>query len=249
VFEPDLLTPARAIGPPWWLLGLATGFGVMLSWALRPILRARAFPAARRWLPVAEILVWTGVIALWVRRYVWTDDALALGRGVLLLVLVLVALPWLRGLLYSVVLAFEDRFRVGDDLRVGELEGRIARIGSRVVVLRAPDGTEVSIPHVRLFDENVVRINRDVRDAPCEIETRVPARLGVARALEIARVCAALSPYAAPHIAPQVFLLGGERDAELRIRVRGFVFDKEHEHRYRSDVVARIAEHTALATT
>jgi hypothetical protein len=58
-------------------------------------------------------------------------------------------------------------------------------------------------------------------------------------AVERARIAAALSPFAAPRCAPQVLLATDGPPGVLRLRVRGFVFDREHAPRFRSDVSAR----------
>ena len=67
--------------------------------------------------------------------------------------------------------------------------------------------------------------------APLTVDPRV--------AVERARMAAALSPYASPRCAPQVLLAPDGPAGLLCLRVRGFVFDREHAPRYRSDVSAR----------
>ena len=56
------------------------------------------------------------------------------------------------GLLGITVLGVErvrivDLWQEPDGLRVGEVEGRLSAVGPRAVVLRALDGTEITIPH------------------------------------------------------------------------------------------------------
>ena len=65
---------------------------------------------------------------------------------------------------------------------------------------------------------------------------------------------AALSRFASPRCSPEVFLGPRQgRVTELVLRIRGYLFDREHEERYRSDVVERLhsafaAERARLAT-
>jgi small-conductance mechanosensitive channel len=225
--------------PPWWVLASITALAIAASWLLARVSRARAFATTRRWTPMLLVLIWLVVVAVWLRRLVPDEGAHGLARGAVLIVIAVAALPWLRNLFHAVVFGIENRYRLGDDLRVGAIEGRLSAIGSRAVVLRAANGTEITIPHATLATEHVVRLNLDVRDAPCELSLSAPGELDVQVATELARTAAALSPYAAPRSEPRVFVLTDELPTFVRLRLEGFVFDREHEPLYRSDVGAR----------
>jgi small-conductance mechanosensitive channel len=224
-------------GPTLWLLLIVTSLALGFTWILRRASTARALVAVQRWIPLVQVAVWTMVGAMWLRRLL-PDDGRGLARGAVLLVLGVAALPWLRNVVHGVVFGLENRFRIGDDLRVGEVEGRLSAIGAAGLVLRASDGTEVLIPHARLATDAVVRLNLEVRDAPCEMRLAVPPNLGIEAAMELARTVAALSPHASPRCAPQVFLVTDGHGA-IHLRLRGFVSDRDHAPAYRSDVGAR----------
>ncbi len=229
----------------WWVLALITTLAIGLSWLLLRISRARAFAATRRWMPMVLVLIWVTVVAVWLRRLVPDEGAHGFARAAVLIVIAVAALPWLRNLFHAVVFGFEDRYRLGDDLRVGEVEGRLTAIGARAVILRAANGTEITVPHTTLAREHVVRLNLDIRDAPCEILLSTPDEFDVQVAVELAHTAAALSPYAAPRVEPQVFVLTEGLDrGSVRLRLQGFVFDRDHEPLYRSDVGARFARMT-----
>lgn len=230
--------------PTWWMVALITALAIVGSWLLARVSRARAFAALRRWLPLALLVVWLGVVAIWLQRLIPDEGAQWLVRAAILLTLAAAALPWLRNLVHAVVFGLEDRYRVGDDLRVGAIEGRLTAIHSRVVILRASEGTEIAIPHATLAREHVVRLNIDAHDAPCELSLLAPSELDVHVAAELARTAAALSPYAAPRLEPRVFVLSDEPGAKLRVQLQGFVFDREHQLRFRSDVGARFMRMT-----
>jgi hypothetical protein len=191
------------------------------------------------------VLIWVAVVALWLRRLVPDEGAHGLARAAVLIVIAVAALPWLRNLFHAVVFGFENRYRLGDDLRVGEIEGRLIAIGSRAVILRAPDGTEIALTHAMLAKQPVVRLGQPsagpslVRDTPCEISLAVPESIDVQVASERACTAAALSPYAAPRVEPRVFVLTDGLPGALRLRVQGCVFDREYEPHYRSDVAVR----------
>jgi hypothetical protein len=253
VIEETALDPLGSV-PPWWVMGSITALAIAASLLLARVGRARAFAGIRRWMPAMLVLIWIGVVAIWVRRLLHDEDARELARVAVLIVVAVAALPWLRNLFHALVFGFENRYRVGDDLRVGEIEGRVIAIGSRAVTLRAANGTEVAITHASLAEQPVVRLNLpwatrhsnggDVREAPCEISLAAPASLDVQIASELACTAAALSPYAAPRVEPRVFVITDGLPGAVRLRLQGSVFDREYEPHYRSDVGVRFLRMT-----
>jgi Mechanosensitive ion channel len=235
----DPLATSLAAGPAWWLLALLTGFALGLTWLLQQVGRARAFVVVWRWIPIVQVSVWALVVAVWLRRLIPDEGSHGMAGAIAVVLVALAGLPWLRNLFHAVVFGLENRYRLGDDLRVGDVEGRLSAVGPRAIVLRALDGTEITIPHAVLAQQHVVRLNLDVRDAPCELVLSAPLEPDPRVVVERARIAAALSPYAAPRCAPEVLLVTDGPPGVLRLRVRGFVFDREHAPRFRSDVSAR----------
>ena len=230
-----------ALLPVIYVGGLAV-LGLVVSYVLR---RLAALPSFRRlhpWIPLLHLATWLPIVWLLQSRLLPAlDGPRAVTRLFALAVLALAAVPWLRNLLLGVVFALEARYRLGDDLRVGAIEGRLVAVGLRAVTLRAQDGTEAVIPYERLGREPVVRLNVQGHDAPCDLELDVPAGIAPARAAELARQAAALSGFASPRRAPEVFLLPkGGSALELRLQIRGYLFDRDHDERFRSDLVERL---------
>jgi hypothetical protein len=230
--------------PAWWVLGSLTALAIAASWLLARVGRARAFASTRRWAPMLLMMIWAGVVALWLRRLIPDEGDLGLARAAVVIVIAIASLPWLTNLFHALVFGFENRFRIGDDLRVGKIEGRLIEIGSRAVILRAADGTEVTLTHATLAKLPIVRLSTDVRDAPCEISLCAPASLDVQLASELACTAAALSPYAAPRVEPRVFVITEGLNGAVRLRLQGSVFDREYEPHYRSDVGIRFLRMT-----
>jgi small-conductance mechanosensitive channel len=230
-----------AVLPVLYVGGLLT-VGVAISLLLRRVARVAAFRQLHPWIPVLHIALWGPIFFILEGRLVPDfDGPRALGRGLFLVIFAIAALPWLRSVFHGLVFALELRYHLGDDLQVGGVKGRVVALGVRALTLRAPDGTDAVIPYERLTTETVIRLNLVARDTPCELEVEIPTGLAPARAVELARQAAALSRFASPRVPPEVFL--APRDASvtrLVLRIRGFLFDREHEERYRSDVVERL---------
>jgi small-conductance mechanosensitive channel len=212
--------------------------------ALLGLLTARAgdAPSLRRWhrgLHAACVLSW--LLALWiagvklVAASTWSET---LARGVLALLLATVALPFLHDVFAGLALAVEGRHRVGDDVRVEGVEGRIVAFGLRTVVLRDRDGTETTLSNRSFAARDVVRLNLERMDAPCHFEVTVPRDFDLMAGTKRLLEAATLSPYAAPGRRADVFVVADER-GRVRLCVQGFVFDRAHAARYRGDVLLR----------
>jgi small-conductance mechanosensitive channel len=231
--------PLTTAGWGW----VAIGFGVALlsTLVLRRAAQAPALRRFERWFNPIVVMAWLTFVWLAALRLLvaatWVGVAV---RGMLLAVALVLLTPLLRDLIAAVTIALEGRHRGGDDVRVGELEGRIEVLGLRSVVLRRHDGSECSIPNRRFVASDIVRLNLPSGEAPCEFDILVPIVRGVAAASAELVEAALLSPYAAPGSLPEVFVLGSEPDG-LRLRVRVFVFDRRYEDRYRSDILARMS--------
>ena len=253
----DASAPAAPTAPTPWpvelegvlLIALVIASAIGVSWGLRRIGRVRALRDVHTWIPLVHIVVWCG--ALWVLFRPALADPSA-GRAYLWLaaitVFVIAGLPWLRNVLAGLVIVLERRYRVGDDLRVGPLSGRVMSLGMRSILLRTPLGTELRLPYVHLLGEPVERLNLRSRDSPCELRVRVPEGVAIADALEAARLAATLSPFASPRLAPEILVMRDGGDGEqVTLSVRGFAFDREHEARFISDLLARVRASFATA--
>ena len=227
--------------PVLYVGGLLT-VGVAMSLLLRRVATVVAFRQLHPWIPVLHIAVWGPILFILEGRLIPDfDGPRALGRALGLIVLAIAALPWLRSVFHGLVFALELRYHLGDDLQVGTVKGRVVALGVRALTLRAPDGTDAVVPYERLTSETVIRLNLVAHDTPCELAVEIPATLPPARAVVLARQAAALSRFASPRVSPEVFLSPRDgRVTELTLRIRGYLFDREHEERYRSDVVERL---------
>jgi len=238
---PPIWLDPQGFAPSWGPTGLIVLLAVALGFVAVRVAAAVALRRWQRWLLPVAVLAWG--VAAW-RVGLALLSAATLGelgaRALLLLVVALAALPLLRDVLAGVGLTFEARHRVGDEVRIGEHEGRIIGFGLRSVILRERDGTEATVPNRVFAASEVVRLTLGDRgqDAPTMLEISVPPGLDLEQTRRRLLEAALLSPYAAPGRRPEVFAVA-DAQGGLRLRLHAFVFDRTHEERYRGDVLAR----------
>lgn len=246
---------------PLVYLGGLVALGLLVSFVLRRLAGVPGFRRVHPWIPLLHLAVWVPLAWLLQHRLLpaatgpdaWT-------RGLWLLAVLVAGLPWLRNVFLGVVFAVEARYRLGDDLRVGDVEGRFVGVGLRAITLRGPTGVDITVPYERLFGGAVVRLNPGEpaarktgaaqgggeHDAPYELIVDVPPGMAPARAAELARQAAALSRFASPRRPPEVFLAPRDHSLlVLQLHVRGQLYDRDHGERFRSDLVERL--HTAFS--
>jgi hypothetical protein len=239
--------PGTALG--WMLLLALAGAAVVLTWLVRRAALAPALQPWVRWLHPLVVLVWLAAVGLTAMLALRVDTLpQTAGRLALLVVLGVVTAPMLRDLLAGMVISFEGRHRVGDDIRVGALEGRIVALGLRAVVVRAHDGSELTLPNGRFSAADVARLNLPSGEAPFELEVELHREGGVEAATNELVDAAVLSPLAAPGSLPEVYVVEAD-GPRLRLRMRVYVFDRMYEERYRSDILARLAVVSRAPTT
>lgn len=231
---------APALFEPGWAIVMVVG-AVLLSVAIGKLARLPGLRGVRRWLLLARVLLWGVVLLEVIFTLSWAITDYWLVLAVLLVgVLSLAGLDWLRNVAAGLALAFERQLDVGDMVRYGDIEGKIAAFGARAVTLVAPDGTRHQVPNARVTREAVSNIQSRGESA-CEMTVRIPAGVDPDRAIDLVRQICLLTPLASPRRRPEVFWDSDPAaDGPLRLHVRGFVFDPAYREHFKSDVLARI---------
>ena len=143
----------------------------------------------------------------------------------------------------GLILLFERRLHVGDDVQLGTLEGTIRDIGIRASTIRTWDGAEVIVPNAVLTSERVTNWTLSDTVRRVNLDVAVAYTADPPRVLEILRNVATTHPKALADPAP-LALCTGFGDSGLKFELRAWTRFEEAEA-FRSDLA--IAVHRALS--
>ncbi|QED27546.1 hypothetical protein FRD01_09890 [Microvenator marinus] len=151
---------------------------------------------------------------------------------------------WLKDILLTVVIAFDQRLRASDDphdagtLRIGPHEGVVEGFRLGRIVLRDPNGALYAIPSRLWFEHTVSVPGEGFGDAVCEVifEIENPGDLEFMR--ETLRFLSMTSIYASPRHRPDVYWLGSE-GATHRFRVSTFASRSQLKDHFVADIQER----------
>jgi len=117
-----------------------------------------------------------------------------------------VVFPALRDLVSGAILRAGRACRVGDHVRVEGIEGRVTRLGYRVMVVQTRAGDDAIVPYSRVSASSVLR--RPVLDhvAPRELTVPLPAGRSLAEARTQIRSAAMLAHWSSVTREPEVTL-------------------------------------------
>lgn len=248
---PDVLSSLTA---PLIEHGLEVALVVMATWSLSKTFQFVIDRVARRpggqehWAvrhqPLLRLVIWAAGMSIAVTVLftssieVFVILTLPFGIG-----LGLASRDVIRNLIAGVIVGVDRDFEIGDVIRLGDVEGEVISIGLRALSVRQHDGHVVEIPNSALLTQPVSNVTPDTSDAQTRIEITLPGDTEVALARRIAYLAAAVSRYASPRRAPEVFVdTPFDRVFLVRLTVVGFVFDPAYEDHYRSDVIEMIRE-------
>lgn len=178
--------------------------------------------ALARYGPPAELAAWVTYLAL-AGVWLWTRDGGSDGlRAIVLLVGLLgvmtLAGGWrtFRDYLSGVVLRSEGSWRVGDRVRVGDVEGVVLRLGYRTVELQRQDGDVVFVPYARLSGDLLVRRHAEGDVVRHTFVVSCPNDLGPAYVVPRVREAALLHHWSSPGHDPGVQVAP---DGSLRVTI------------------------------
>ena len=130
----------------------------------------------------------------------------------------------------GLILLFERPVRVGDEIKIGEANGTVKRIGIRASRIRLWDNSEVIVPNSKLISENVKNWSYTARKRGIEIPISVAHGTDTSRVIELLTEAAKAHPLVAEKPEPQVLLSDlGAPALNFKLRVWTKQFDKTNQ--------------------
>jgi small-conductance mechanosensitive channel len=105
------------------------------------------------------IVVLVGVLAIFAVLSIDVSSVI-IGLGAVSIAVSFALSTLLNNLVAGVLIAADDSVRVGDTIKVGELQGRVVRMRARASELETAEGRRVFVPNVYLAQNPIVRLGR-----------------------------------------------------------------------------------------
>ena len=144
---------------------------------------------------------------------------------------------YVSSLIAGVVALFESPYRAGDWVKVGDDFGEVRHVGMRSIRLVTPDDDTITVPHSRLWTENVSTSNDGENTLMCVAEFHVAgAHDGAAlrSALQDVALTSAYLEYARP-----VAVIVNQEVSGTRYQVKAYPFDMRDQFLFVSDLTVR----------
>ncbi|MHB8766671.1 MAG: mechanosensitive ion channel family protein [Deferrisomatales bacterium] len=139
------------------------------------------------------------------------------------------------------MILFDQPFRTGDMVQVGETYGEVVNIGLRSVRIHTFDDSTVTLPNSLVLSQAVKNSNSGALDEMVVVEFCLPATADVQRVKALAREAGASSPYAFLKKPISVVVEDAlDRTFLTRFKVKCYVLDVRLERVLASDVTERI---------
>lgn len=145
--------------------------------------------------------------------------------------------PLVTGIVAGVVAVYEQAYRTGDWVKVGNDYGVVKSVGLRSFKIITPDDTEVTIPHSRLWSDNIANANAGSPDhlvvADFYLDPRHDARQVRQKLWDVGIT----SPYT--HLTKPVVVVLAEKPWGTHYRLKAYPMDGRDEFQFISDLTVR----------
>lgn len=137
----------------------------------------------------------------------------------------------------GVVALYEQPYRPGDWVRIGDDYGEVQSVGLRAVKIVTPDHDTVAIPHLRIWTENIANANSGHREHQCVAEFYLEPQHDAEVARRALMDVALTSPYV--QLANPIVVIVGEQLWATRYRLKAYPIDGRNQYLFTSDLTVR----------
>ena len=144
---------------------------------------------------------------------------------------------YVSSLLAGIVALFESPYRAGDWVRVGEDVGEVRHVGMRSIRLVTPNDDTVTVPHSRLWTENVSTSNDGESTLMCVARFHVAGAHDAAALRSLLQDVALTSAYL--EYARPVTVIVNQETWGTRYQLKAYPFDLRDQFLFVSDLTVR----------
>ncbi|PRY22139.1 small-conductance mechanosensitive channel [Aliiruegeria haliotis] len=137
----------------------------------------------------------------------------------------------------GLVAVYEKPYRSGDWVRIGDDYGEVIEIGLRAVELRTADDDVVTIPHSRIWSENIINSNNGENTLMCVAEFLIDPGRRADGISDLLKDVALTSPFL-DWERPIVVVMRNE-SCGTRVLLRAYPFEIRDQFAFISDLTAR----------
>jgi small conductance mechanosensitive channel len=145
--------------------------------------------------------------------------------------------PLASGIVAGVVAIYEQAYRTGDWVKVGGDYGVVKSIGLRSFKMVTPDDTEVTIPHSRLWSDNIANANSGRSDHLVVADFYVKPSHDARQLRQKLRDVGVTSPYT--QLTRPVVVVLSEKPWGTHYRLKAYPIDGRDEFPFISDLTVR----------
>lgn len=144
---------------------------------------------------------------------------------------------YVSSLIAGVVAIVERPYRPGDWVRIGDDYGEVEYVGMRVLRVRTPADDVVTVPHLRIWRENVANANDGEKTLMVVTEFHVAPEHDAARLRSALRDVALTSAYLDTE--RPVLVILEEKPWGTLYKLKAYPFDMRDQFLFRSDLIVR----------
>ncbi len=144
---------------------------------------------------------------------------------------------YISSLIAGIISIFERPYRPGDWVEIDNDYGEVQTVGLRAICLRTADDDTVTVPHVRMWDNNISNSNNGSRTLMCVADFYVDCDQIAATLRSALRDVAMTSAYLEYH--KPVLVILSQKPWGTHFQVKAYPFDLRDQFAFISDLTIR----------
>ena len=140
-------------------------------------------------------------------------------------------------LIAGIVAVGERSYRNGDWIEVNGIYGEVTHVGMRTVRILTPDDTQVSIPHLRLWNDPIANANGGRPQLQCVADFFLDPAHDAATVKAVLQDVALTSPF--PHYLEPITVIVHEKPWGTHYRLKAYPIDARQQFRFTTDLTVR----------